>query len=313
MALSLLLWGMAGTAHAGINQTFDTRKLTAHYGLACEKQAEVRRLHMPPPHFPNRPVAFKNEKNELVIFSPHLTNAQRDRAERLMESVPDHVLPVAYLGGAVYVFSRRSIVEAVPDLAAEESWFGDFGLYMAVERRLYFPFEKGLDVTRQSDGQYKAHRYVPSHREPFRIINHETGHLVDHVLGNYSLNSMGDDGDSRLSNRQDFLNALNADLSRVASGKSGLSEAEITRLGYYMPREFEGKALGGLHTTEQRARREIFAELWAETQGYDSHKLSRAYPETFKVIKSIDQFLKAQHLAISARCDGHLPQQQSAL
>jgi hypothetical protein len=311
-AVSLSLLAIAGPARADISQTFNVKVLSANYALACEKQAEVRKAHMPPPYFPGRPAAFKNESNELVIFSPQLTHAQRHTAERLMQSVPEHVLPVAYLGGAVYVFARRSIVEAVPDLAVEDSWFGDFGLYMAVERRLYFPFEKGEGVMLQRDGKYKARRYVPSQREPFRIINHETGHLVDSVLGDYSLKSTGDDGDSRLSNRQDFLKALNSDLKRLASGKSGLSGEQIKRLGYYMPREFEGKALGGMHPTEQRARREIFAELWAEVQGYDSNKISRAYPETFKVIKSIDQFLKAQYLAIPAHCDWHLPKEQSA-
>ncbi len=52
----------------------------------------------------------------------------------------------------------------------------------------------------------------------------------------------------------------------------------------------------------QRARREIFAELWAEVQGYDSNKISRAYPSAFKIVKQFDDFLKAQYDAAPEQC-----------
>lgn len=302
-ALPLFLLTMSGPAQADMNQTFDMKGLSEGYALPCDKQASLRVSYIPPAYFPGRPSEFTNDSRALVVYSPHLTKSQRKTAERLMASVPAHVLPIAYLRGAVYVFTRRSIVEAVPALAVEDSWFGDFGLYMAVERRLYFSFEKGEGITAQPDGTYKARRFVPSQREPFRIINHETGHLVDSLVGEYSLQSKGDDGDSRLSNRKDFLAALKSDLARLVSENNPLSKAEIARLGYYMPREFEDTALGGLHPTEQRARREIFAELWAEAQGYDSNKISRAYPDTFKVVKTINQFLKTQYEKTPAHCE----------
>lgn len=301
--LPLLLLACAGPARADIGATFDAEKLSASYALSCDEQAVRRRANIPPPYFPGRPQEFRNEAEALVLYSPHLTAQQRRKAEQLFASLPGYVLPIAYRGGAVFVFARRSIVEAVPGLAVEDNWFQDFGLYMAVERRLYLPFEKGEGIRKGADGKYVAQRFVPSRREQFRIINHETGHLVDSLLGEYSANSAGEDGESRLSNRADFLAALRADLARLASGKGALTKAEIRKLGYYMPGDFEGVSLGGIQPTAQRARREVFAELWAEAHGYDSNKLSRAYPDTFKIVKNIRDFLKVQHQAAPAHCE----------
>ena len=136
MALPLFLLTMAGPAQADIGQTFDMKGLSESYALPCDKQASLRVSYIPPAYFPGRPAEFSNDSKSLVIYSPHLTRSQRHTAERLIESVPAHVWPLAYLRGAVYVFTRRSIVEAVPALAVEDSWFGDFGLYMSVERRV---------------------------------------------------------------------------------------------------------------------------------------------------------------------------------
>lgn len=305
MVLQFCLLACSGHARADMGSTFYIKGLSERYALPCERQANLRRLSLAPPHFPGRPQEFANDAHALVVYSPFLTTEQRATAESLMASVPSHVLPIAYMGGAVYVFARRSIVEAVPALAVEASWFGDFGLYMAVERRLYFPFESGEGLTRQFDGTFRARRYVPSQREPFRIINHETGHMIDSLLGEFSLNSVGEDGDSRLSNRRDFMKALRTDYKRLSSPQSPLRPEEMARLGYYLPREFEGIKLGGMHP-EQRARREIFAELWAEVQGYDSNHISRAYPDTFRVVQELNRFLEALYSEISVPCKNYV-------
>lgn len=276
-----------------LSETFDTASLKQSYALSCEAQKKMRAENIPPAHFPNRPAGFQNPNNELVIYSPHFTPQQRKLAEKLFASVPSYALPIAFRGGAVYVFTRQSLVEAVPDLAVEQEWFSDYGLYMAVEKRLYLPFERGVDLTLQRDGKYRARTYVASQREPFRITNHETGHLMDAMLGAYSRDSVGADGDSRLSNRADFQIALRQDLQALK--KRNLTRVQIQRLGYYLPDKYEGVTYGGSPKSEQRARREIFAELWAETHGYDSNKLSAAYPSAFQVVKDIAAYLKQQH------------------
>ncbi len=301
MALALGCLIISGTAQArDISATFNMKELKAAYALSCPAQTDMRLKNIPPPHFDGRPKAFSNPDNALVIYSPYFTTQQRKLAEKLFASVPVYALPIAYRGGAVYVFTRRSLVEAVPGLAVEDSWFEDYGLYMAVEKRLYMPFEKGVNIRKQSDGTYAARHYVPSQREPFRIVNHETGHLIDALLGVYSLDSANDEGESRLSNRSDFQQALRHDLGALL--KRNMSAAQTQRLGYYLPSTYEGMTLGGMQRSEQRVRREVFAELWAETQGYDSNNLSNAYPRTFQIVKKIMEFLKAQHESASHNC-----------
>ncbi len=294
MALTLGCLIVSGGVQArDVTTTFNMKELQAAYALSCPAQMDMRLQNIPPPHFEGRPQAFANPDNGLVIYSPHFTAQQRKLAEKLFASVPPYALPIAHRGGAVYVFTRRSLVEAVPGLAVEDSWFEDYGLYMAVEKRLYMPFEKGVNIRQQSDGTYAARHYIPSQREPFRIVNHETGHLIDALLGVYSLDSANDEGESRLSNRADFQQALRHDLGALL--KRNMSAGQTQRLGYYLPYKYEDMTLGGMQKSEQRVRREIFAELWAETQGYDSNNLSNAYPRTFQVVKKIMEFLKVQH------------------
>lgn len=298
----LLLAGFPLHARADIASTFDMENLSAAYALSCHAQGVLRHTNIQPPHFPGRPKEFLNENESLVIYSPHLTKRERALAKRVFASVPDYALPIAWRGGAVYVFVRRSLVEAVPGLAVEDGWYADFGLYMDVERRLYLPFEKGEGVYRKPDGTYAARRFVPSQREPFRIVNHETGHMIDSMLGQYSRDSRDEDGFSRLSNRPDYLEALHEDLHRLASPQRPVPIERIHKLGYYMPYEFEGVVLGGVQPSDQRAHREIFAELWAEAHGHTKNQLSSAYPDTFAVVKSIAKFLKAQYEAAPVKC-----------
>ncbi len=298
-ALGVLLSAAPVRAQA-IDATFDLQNLRAVYALACADQEKMRARNIPPPHFAGRPQAFANPDNQLVIYSPDFTAQQRDLAGKLFASVPPYALTMAYRGGAVYVFTRRSIVEAVPGLAVEDSWFSDYGLYMAVEKRLYMPFEKGVNITRQRDGTYSARHYIPSQREPFRIVNHETGHLIDDLLGAYSRDSTGTDGQSRLSNRADYQEALRHDFGDLL--KRNMSAAQLQRLGYYLPYEYEGMILGGMQKSEQRARREIFAELWAETHGYDSNGLSRVYPRTFRLVGKMAALLKKEHERAPHHC-----------
>lgn len=292
LTLGCLLASGGAQAH-DMADTFDEHKLQAAYALSCPAQKAMRLENIPPPHFAGRPQAFANPDHDLVIYSPYFTAQQRKLAEKLFASVPPYAQAIAYRGGAVYVFTRRSLVEAVPGLAVEDSWFADYGLYMAVEKRLYMPFEKGVHIRKTAGGTYAARAYVPSQREPFRIVNHETGHLVDALLGVYSLDGIGADGEARLSNRADFQQALRHDLSALL--KRNMDAAQTQRLGYYLPSTYEGMTLGGAQKSEQRVRREIFAELWAEAHGYDSNKLSAAYPRTFQIVRKVMEFLRDQH------------------
>lgn len=291
-----------------VAQSFNLPGLLTTYTMPCATQATLRSAAMKDDYFGPPPQGFAAD-GRFVIYSPHLKAGQRQQAEKLFASVPDHVRAIAYRGGAIYVFPRKGIVEAVPELAVETDYFGDTGLYMAVARRLFVPFERGEGLTKQPDGTYKARSFAPSQREPFRIVNHESGHMVDDIMGAYSISAYGDNGDKRLSNRPDFREALESDLRRLTAADSPLPQKEITRLGYYLPATFEGKKIGGMRDTPDRARREVFAELWAQAQGYDSNRLSEAYPESFRVVSTLNDFFKALYGRSTHHCtyteDGH--------
>ncbi|MBU0859514.1 MAG: hypothetical protein KJ667_06230, partial [Alphaproteobacteria bacterium] len=286
---------------AAIAPTFNEAALQQQLALSCSAQQDMRRDNLLPPYFPGTPPAFENKAGALALYSPHLTNAQRKKAEDLFASVPDHVRAYGFRAGAVYTFPRRGIVEAVPGLSQDRDYYSDTGLYMAVQRTVFVPFEKGRVVV-DGKGMMSGRNWTPSLREPFRIINHESGHMIDDLIGDYSHDSLGDDGDHRLSNRKDFLRALEVDLRRLTGKNNKVPQREIQRLGYYLPDQFEGKHLGGLRDTVHRARREVFAELWAEAQGYDSNKLSTAYPDAYKAVKDMNDYLKSLHDARPVRC-----------
>ncbi len=294
---------LAGRAEADIAATFDMDELSHDYALDCGAQAAMRLRSLQPPFFDGRPEAFKNDTATLVIYSPYLTPEQRKSAEALFASVPAYALPLVWRGGGTYVFTRRGIVEAVPALAVETDWFNDLGLYMEVERRLYVPFEKAEGLRRKPDGTFGAQRWVQTGRDQFRAVNHETGHMIDSLLGRYSKGSAAADGRTRLSNRPDYTAAFTRDLARLASASRPVPIERIRKLGYYMPRSYKGFRLG--IQEDQRARREVFAELWAEAHGHDKNHLSQAYPDTFAVVKTIVEFVKGQDAAAPVQCTLH--------
>lgn len=300
LSAALILSASAAGAK-DIAATFNVPAMQAQMALSCADQQALRGKNMLPPHFPGTPPDFENTSAALAINSPNLRPAQLKTAHELLASVPDHVRAYGYRAGATYIFVRRGVIEAVPALKQDRSSYSDSGLYMAVERRLYVPFEKG-HVQTGPDGKIFARYWGVSHREPFRIVNHESGHMIDDLVGDFSTNALGDDNDMRLSNRPDFMAAYEADLRRLTGDQPPVTKEEIERLGYYLPVSFEGRPLGGVRDTANRARREVFAELWAEAQGYDANRLSKAFPDTYIVMQKINDFLKDLHERRPVRC-----------
>jgi hypothetical protein len=276
--------------------SFNTAALDANYP-SCALRQQLRRQNMRAPFTPGSPAYFLPRATEFVILSEKLTQAERAKARELFGVVPQHVKDLAYSQGAIYMMPRHGIAEPVPALADDPGYYNDLGLYIALERRAYIPFENAR-LGRRADGTLRALAWTPTARDQKRMINHESGHMMDDLLGQYSvMDATGANGDKRLTNRADFLAAYASDLAALKR-----RHRDFGWRGYYFPKSYNGKAIGGAQEDEQRARREAFAELWAEAQGYSETGLSRFYPAAFAVVKGYSDFLKAEGRRQEAQC-----------
>jgi hypothetical protein len=270
--------------------TFNVAALDANFP-ACDARQELRRHNMRATFVPGTPDYFLPRGTQFAIDSPLFTRGQHNKSRALFNAVPQHVKDLAYSQGAIYMFPRHGIVEAVPALRDGDDatgYYNDLGLYIALDRRAYIPFETA-DIGTAQDGKPYAKSWAPSERDQAHMINHESGHMMDDLLGQYSHDATGSNGDKRLTNRPDYLAAFGADLRELK--RRGTS---FGWRGYYFPEAYNGVYIGGAQKDEQRARREAFAEMWAEAQGSNLYNLSRFYPRTFQVIKAYSAFLKAE-------------------
>jgi hypothetical protein len=282
-----------------VASSFDVSGLQALLSQDCETQAATRQKNIRR-HY-RMSSEFDLVNAPLMVFSPHLRTFQHVRANKLAYSLPQHAISFLYPMGGTFVFTRRGIVEALPVFEGDKDYYSDVGLYLAVQRSVYVPFEKAYNIV-VKQGRVSPGYWGDSHRDPARILTHESGHMIDDLLGDFSKSSRGADGDDRLSNRADFMAAYERDLDRLISQQNVVSAKEVHRLGYYLPGSHKGVKLGGIRNDAQRGRREVFAELWAEVHGHRSNNLSQIYTDSFKIVHSINAFLKDQVSQSPQKC-----------
>jgi hypothetical protein len=303
MLLAALAPGVqAGSAKAAVpdvSASFNKKALADQLALSCTERTERRRQSMRPPFSPNTPPEYMPQGTQFLIKLQNMNSHRRPVADRIFKNLGDHIKDIAYINGVVYVFPHV-VGEASPVLGDDPGYYNDAGLYIALERRAYIPFDKA-DITVAPDGKITVNKYIDSSRDRERMINHESGHMADDILGQFSLNSVGADGNSRLSNRQDYTDAFDSDMDALlASGRNG--DPDVLRRGYYLPVKFKDKDVGGIQEDIQRVRREVFAELWAEANGHSPNHMSDVYPKAYKVVKSLNKFLKDMHDQAPVKC-----------
>ena len=310
LALPVMIVAGAGAAQGNkkpdIADSFNRVALEQDFSKTCQMRQDMRRTNLRPPYAKNAPDDFRHKDTELVLLSSKLTKQQRDKAKRLFDNLPDHVRDIVYMQGGTYIMPRHSVVEAMPFLKDDPGYYKDSGLYVHLDRRVYAPFERGVAI-KGKDGKVYVVRWLDSGRNMDGLVKHETGHMLDDLLGNYNLDSTGSNGDQRLTNRKDFMDAFERDLDSLSRKICRtVSERTIRLMGYYFPTEHKGKKIGGIREPDelgaQRNRREVFAELWAEAQGKRLNGLSRYYPRTFAVIKEIDNHLRQLHKNQKNKC-----------
>lgn len=279
--------------------TFNMKALNDLQSLSCEARTAERLKNRLPPFDPKPPEAFAAEGPRFLVKTPTMKPRRDREADRLFEELGDHIKDIAYAGGAVYVFPRV-IAESNPGLASDPGYYNDAGLYIAVERRVYVPFDRA--VISRGKGGITVRGYQDSSRDRARMINHESGHMIDDRLGSFSLSeNTGPDGAQRLSNRKDFREAFARDMDALVASRR-YRDGDVARRGYYLPASYKGTAIGGARDDEQRARREVFAELWAEANGHAQNRLSEIYPRSYKTVAAFNGLLKDLHEKAPVKC-----------
>ena len=271
-------------AQAGdVGDSFNNQALSERLGASCPTQGAQRaRLVRQLPAGTDPAPAFKNKGLTFVIESQQFDQRMKAEADVLFTKVPEHTKALAFNEGGVFVWSRYGLAESLPSRKNSMNGYIIPGLYLADQKRLYLTFMlAGLD---------KKFYEEPARRT--RIINHEAGHMMDDMLGNYSHYNGRQQADGRLTDRRDYNDALNRDTKRMRQQKT-----DVTAFSYYA-----AGSIGGDHNDQQRLRREVFAELWAESSGYGGSGLSKHYPDTYRLVKGFYDHLADTYQAGGPRC-----------
>lgn len=267
-----------------ISHSFNNQAIIDRLSSSCTAQEHYRRGKVRPVMSPrNMSPAYKNQDSAFVILSPAYTDAQRAEAERLPSSIPSQVRAFLYNEGGTIVLPRNGLAEAILSRRGQARGYVTPGLYKSAEQRVYLPFMIKL---RQENGGYSP--FIPNSFHWKRLLNHETGHAIDDLLGNYLNRNAG-----RLTNRPDIRAAIDSDLA--FSRRNGM---DIDWRIHYFPHSHGGEHNG----RTQLLRREVFAELWAEASGHGSSGLSRYYPQTFRIVEGIHDHLEALYKRHGTPC-----------
>lgn len=301
-----------------ISYEFNLGAVTQSYKTSCEAREKMRDFRILEPANLDTPYYFQTHGSGIALLSPALDEKERAEAEELIGSIPPHIFDLIYSKGGVFVFTRDSLLEAVPqygentdskDLAGNPFADRYIGLYRSSERRMFVTY-----YIYKEDEESGVPFLTPVVDNKKSTTHHEIGHFMDHMLGEISLSSWLDPtrrlsvyADSynmsypRYSDSEEFKTAYYADLDKLAARAPDL---DLKRYNHYLPQSHQGVDLQGEHKTMDRARSEAFAELWSEAQGaYDSTPLRSFFPETFRLIERLDKALQSAHEYYGRQCD----------
>lgn len=285
--------GLSAVQAADLAATFDHAGLSKRLGASCAVQEMQRRAAIIPVTSGLDPAPeYRTKGLTYVMQSAHFDAKMHARADKIYATIPHHTRALTYNDGGVFVWSRYGLAESLPSRKNAANGYTTPGLYLEYERRLYFPFMLA-DVRKNKNGTYRSIGFYEEPARGVRIANHETGHMVDDILGNYSFEQSGTRAEGRLTDRRDYRTAIADDLRHIRGTKP-----DVVALDYYMPIRIGGKQDEG-----QRLRREVFAELWAEASGQGGSNLSRHYPRAYGVVKSYFDYLKSVYEAGGSACD----------
>lgn len=303
-----------------LQEHFNHEALTSDFAQSCDVKEDMRSENVRRPLDRNTPDYFQKQDNRLVYTSPRLSDSQLDQVERLVRDIPPHLQDLFYMHGGVWVFSRDSLVEAIPHYGdpryEDDDGINPFyesysGLFTDQERRLYLPFHIGDVRKRTVDGETVRNvSYHPLRTNKYRTLHHEFGHFLDLILGLEYGEREHRGRTHHFVETDAFIEAFDRDMHEIA-GKVRSGRMSITSYAYFLPETFEGQHIGGDHDNIIRAKRELMAGIWAELmgEGGSGTNFRANFPNLYALLEYTDNMIRQSYEANAPQCehgfDGH--------
>ena len=289
LPVAMLLGASSVAAQSNsLSDGFNQNAMRGLYSMSCAQARSERQEHILPASDQNAPPYFQNDGIKFSYYSPNLTAQQRRMATKLLQSTPDYIASLAYRGGAMMIFPHH-IMEAWPQFKSDEAmWTKTTGMYYAVDRRLTIPFASATGKINTVTGNFDLFEYRSLTNDRKEDFFHELGHLIDDLAGDYMQTP---NPDSRITSSPEMARAYESDLRNFAKLWRSTPEA-LRETSYLLPQEFKGIDIGGDHADLSTARKEAFAELWAQVQGHGKRNARIFLPKTYRYVENIDQILR---------------------
>lgn len=276
-----------------ISQSFNKQSFSWLYGVSCKEREVMRKRNIVQPQQRSTPVYFKKKSTDMVLSSPYLSWLEKRKARGIVDDLPGYVSDIAYKKGAVFVFTKRSLTEALPgykDVRADNGnrpFYNTFiGYYEEDEKRLFVTFQTAIIAESSQDYQITGYQDVTDNRS--HVTHHEIGHFLDDILTEV----YGGENQIQYTDQNIYLKVLEEDFNELAASVSSYTEDELRHISYYLPRFHKGANLHGERSDFQATRKEVFAELWAELKGHGRFDLSDYFPRTYALVQQVDTELQ---------------------
>ncbi len=287
-----------------LSAEFNRKAVARSYAMACDERDYLRDANIKEPSQRSTPKYFKKKLSDIALYSPLLKPEEKEAAERLMESIPDYARDLFYTQGGVFIFTAQALAEALPDYSDYRKKDGSLpyqntyvGLYIYSEKRAYLTFYTGV---LDKNGQVIGYEVMDGNKP--RIFHHEIGHFLDDVLGEVGA-PFFEFGAKRFTDRDSFKDSLKADMDALVDDNKSFTVKDFERRSYFLPETHKEKPLYGKRKGYLDTRKEVFAELWAETQGRGVYNLYKYFPRTYKLMQDMDKELQQLYSKNTKSCD----------
>lgn len=293
---------LCSTSLASITNSFNSQALADTYAQSCAQKMVSRADRTPDAADHKAPAYFQKSDGKWTYYSPFLTPQNREEAQNMVRQVPPHLKNIIFSEGSSFVFTRRSVVEAMPSLLSQNPvyWTEASAMYYAPDKRMTVTFAKAIGGLSPQTNEFEVFKYEEKNGRPENSLYHEMGHMVDDIAGDYS---NANDPETRITSTPSMIAAYEQDVRHFKNLWRGNAPPEVIRdVSYLLPATYNSAPIGGDHKDMETARREAFAESFAQIHGHNKRNARLYLPRTYKYAKSVDTMLRRQYRQSGIDC-----------